>query len=77
MKATTRLRWMYLAPDFVATKTYTLTINRASANASDDDTLSSLSLSQGMLMPAFDPDDLPGYAAGPHEYTARVANSVG
>ena len=66
-----------LAPDFVSTKTYTLTINRASANASDDDTLSSLSLSQGMLMPAFDPADLPGEAAGPHEYTARVANSVG
>ena len=66
-----------LAPDFVATKTYTLTINRASGNASDDDTLSSLRLSEGMLMPAFDPADLPGDAAGPHEYTARVPNSVG
>ena len=48
-----------LAPNFVATKTYTLTINRASSNASDDDSLSSLSLSQGMLMPAFDPAKLP------------------
>ena len=68
-----------LAPDFVATKTYTLTINRASANASDDDSLSSLSLSQGTLMPGFDPADLPneGTTGDPHAYTARVANSVG
>ena len=68
-----------LAPDFVATKTYTLTINRASANASDDDSLSLLDLSEGMLMPAFDSADLPdgdGTAGTPHLYTARVANSV-
>ena len=57
-----------LAPNFVATKTYTLTINRARGNASDDDRLSSLSLSEGMLIPAFDPDTL--------LYTERVANSV-
>ena len=31
-----------LAPDFVAMKTYTLTINRARRNASDNATLSSL-----------------------------------
>ena len=48
-----------LAPNFVATKTYTLTINRASSNASDDDRLSSLSLRPGILMPAFDPANLP------------------
>ena len=69
-----------LAPDFVSTKTYTLTINRASVNASDDDRLSSLSLSQGMLMPAFDPAELSvpdgGAVGSPHLYTARVANSV-
>ena len=75
-----------LAPNFVATKTYTLTINRASANASDDDTLSSLSLSHGMLMPAFDPAKLPTgddgssdgtTAINAHPYAERVANSVG
>ena len=74
-----------LAPNFVATKTYTLTINRASSNASDDDSLSSLSLSQGMLMPAFDPAKLPTgdngdsdgtSAANAHPYAERVANSV-
>ena len=45
-----------LPPSFVAAqkKTYTLTINRAGRNASDDARLrlSSLSLSDGMLMPA-------------------------
>ena len=67
-----------LAPNFVATKTYTLTINRASVNASDDDRLSSLSLSRGMLMPAFDPADLPDTGTGtdPHAYEDRVPNSV-
>ena len=78
-----------LAPNFVATKTYTLTINRASANASDDDRLSSLSPSQGMLIPAFDPADLAASSpdgidddttgttmALAHAYEVRVANSV-
>ena len=75
-----------LAPDFVSTKTYTLTINRASANASDDDRLSSLRLSSGMLMPAFDPNSLACLAqlptsrlatsTNPHAYADRVANSV-
>ena len=48
-----------LPPSFVTAqkKTYTLTINRARQNASDDARLSSLSLSDGMLMPAFDPAD--------------------
>ena len=48
-----------LAPDFVAMQTYTVMINRARGNASDDDALSSLSLSDGMLMPAFDVAALP------------------
>ena len=74
-----------LAPDFVATKTYTLTINRARRNASDDDRLSSLSLSQGMLMPAFDPAKLPtgdnGNSDGTsvinaHPYAVSVPHSV-
>ena len=47
------------APNFVATETYTLTINRARVNASGDARLNSLSLSDGTLMPAFDAADLP------------------
>ena len=51
-----------MPPSYVAAhkKTYTLTINRARRNASDDARLSSLSLSAGALMPAFDPAALPG-----------------
>ena len=69
-----------LAPDFVATKTYTLTINRARRNASDNATLSSLSLSNGMLMPPFDAADLPagdGTSSGTaHEFAVSVPHSV-
>ena len=79
-----------LPPSFVTAqkKTYTLTINRARQNASDDARLSSLSLSDGMLMPAFDPADLPAHAAATeenptgttaelaHAYEVRVPNSV-
>ena len=78
-----------LAADFVATKTYTLTINRARQNASDDARLSSLSLRGGTLIPAFDAADLPADANAAddetthgttallaHAYTARVTNSV-
>ena len=72
-----------LPPSFVAAqkKTYTLTINRARENASTDARLSSLSLSRGMLMPAFDPAKLPGGAqAGvsgtPHPYTVNVPHNI-
>ena len=53
-----------LPPSFIAAqkKTYTLTINRARQNASDDARLSSLRVSSGTLMPAFDASDLPGEA---------------
>ena len=77
-----------LAPDYATMQTYTLTINRARANASDDARLSSLSLSDGMLMPSFDAGNLADGADGTaaatagtatasaHAYTARVPNSV-
>ena len=73
-----------LPPSFVAAqkKTYTLTINRARRNASDDGRLSSLSLRGGMLMPAFDASNLPsagnadGTSGSPYLYTASVPNSV-
>ena len=74
-----------LAPNFVATKTYTLTINRARRNASDNATLRSLSLSPGMLMPAFDPAKLPTgddgssdgtTAINAHPYAVSVPHSV-
>ena len=76
-----------LPPSFVAAqkKTYTLTINRAARSASDDARLSSLSLSHGMLMPAFNASALPtgenAAANGTtealaHPYKARVPNSV-
>ena len=52
-----------LPPSFVAAqkKTYTLTINRASRNASDDARLSSLSLSDGMLMRTLDDAGMPAW----------------
>ena len=62
-----------LAPDYTAMKTYTLTINRARANASDDARLSSLSLSRGMLMPAFDPAKLPDNDSATDENTGTTA----
>ena len=71
-----------LPPSFVAAqkKTYTLTINRARRNASDDARLSSLSLRGATLMPAFNASALPGGDGAaeqtPHLYTARVPNSV-
>ena len=81
-----------LPPSFIAAqkKTYTLTINRARQNASDDARLSSLSLSSGTLMPAFDAAnwllDSPLASTGlltqahqrptAHAYEARVPNSV-
>ena len=70
-----------MPPSYVAAhkKTYTLTINRASLNASDDARLSSLSLSSGTLMPAFDPNALIGTGVdtqNAHAYTVRVPNSV-
>ena len=71
-----------LAPDFATMKTYTLTINRARVNASRDARLSSLSLSDGMLIPAFDPAKLPGNdTAGttsnnPYLYTVSVPHSI-
>ena len=51
-----------LPPSFIVAKkkTYTLTINRARQNASGDARLSSLRVSSGTLMPAFDAADLPG-----------------
>ena len=76
-----------LAPDYATMKTYTLTINRAERNTSDDARLSSLSLSDGTLMPAFDPADLPTAvnatelntgttAEFAHPYEVRVPNSL-
>ena len=72
-----------LPPSFVASqkKTYTLTINRARRNASDDDRLSSLRVSSGTLMPAFDASALPGGdGAGtdgtPHPYTVNVPHTI-
>jgi tRNA threonylcarbamoyladenosine modification (KEOPS) complex Pcc1 subunit len=55
------------AQDGVAFKIYTVTVNRA-ATASSISTLSGLTLSQGILSPAF--------ASGVSSYTAGVANTV-
>ena len=57
------------AENAIATKTYTVTVTRASSTASTDANLSSLSLSRVTLSPAFDP--------GKATYTALVPNSVG
>ena len=60
-------------------KTYTLTINRARRNASEDARLSSLSLSSGTLMPAFDPNALIGTgvdAENAHTYTVNVPHNI-
>ena len=57
------------AANAIATKTYTVTVTRASATASTDANLSSLTLSRVTLSPAFDP--------GKTGYTAWVPNSVG
>ena len=71
-----------LPPSFIAAqkKTYTLTINRARRNASLDTRLSSLRVSSGTLMPAFDASDLPvgttGEVGSPHLYRARVPHNI-
>ena len=59
---------MVTAEDRTTTDTYTVRVYRERATKSDDATLSALSLSAGMLSPAFMSDTI--------EYKARVANSV-
>ena len=56
------------AANAIATRTYTVTVTRASATASADANLSSLSLTDVTLSPAFDP--------GKTAYTARVSNAT-
>ena len=56
------------AEDRTTTDTYTVKVYRKRATESDDATLSALSLSAGMLSPAFMSDTM--------EYKARVASSV-
>lgn len=56
------------AADGVSTSTYTVIVTRAAAAASNDATLSGLTLSSGTLSPTF--------AAATTSYTATVANSI-
>ena len=56
------------AADKTTTKTYSITVTRAAANASTDASLSALSLSSGSLSPAF--------STGTTSYTASVENTV-
>jgi hypothetical protein len=56
------------AQDGTTKKTYTVTVTRASPTASDDATLSSLTVSEGSLSPAFNANVI--------TYTVSVANSV-
>lgn len=56
------------AADGSATRTYTITVNRAGADASSDNTLKSLSVSDGALVPAFSPST--------EMYTVDVDNAV-
>jgi hypothetical protein len=57
-----------MAEDGTTTKTYTVTVTRAASPLSNNADLSALSLSNGMLTPAF--------VSGTPSYTASVANGV-
>ena len=65
---TTPITVMVTAEDGTSTDTYTINVYRQREDLSDDATLSALSLSDGMLSPAFMADRL--------EYKARVGSDV-
>ena len=67
--AKTRITITVTAEDGMTTDTYTVYVYRQGATLSEDATLSALSLSDGMLSPAFMSDRM--------EYTARVGSGVG
>ena len=66
---TTTITITVTAEDRVTTDTYTVNVYRQNSTLETDATLSALSLSAGMLDPAFMSDRM--------EYTARVGNDVG